>query len=334
MTAPILLFAHGAGAGQAHPWMQRWASLLSRVGHVVPFEYPYMMRGRRAPDRLPVLLDRHRAVFDEVRAEGSGPIFLVGKSMGSRVGCHLSLERSVRGVVCFGAARRRRKAGGPRRRAQELGRPPCSSRATGTHGPLDTFASVRAQMRAPSALVVPGGNHSLRVASGRWPAGASNKDVDKPSSPPWPPSSSNGVRGAPWSGAPTARRARFAWGLSRGSSRATCSHGGSRAVDMHGRHHRGPTGSTPLRRLRDEVGWFSESIHTLEVAGLDAPLEILQLTDDHPGRRRRLGLVRPSGALPRICSSSPATSSPEATRRARWPASWGASRRRAWAGTR
>lgn len=184
MTAPILLFAHGAGAGQAHPWMQRWASLLSRVGHVVPFEYPYMMRGRKAPDRLPVLLDRHRAVFDAVRAEGSGPIFLVGKSMGSRVGCHLSLERSVRGVVCFGYP----LVGGGKKRAvrdavlKELEAPALFIQGDrDPMGPLDTFASVRAQMRVASALhVVPGGNHSLQVGKRALASqGIEQEDVDE-----------------------------------------------------------------------------------------------------------------------------------------------------------
>jgi hypothetical protein len=68
MRKPLLLFAHGAGAGQSHPWMQSWAQRLSKLGSVAPFDYPYM----------------------------------AGKSMGSRVGCHLALEVSVDGIVCCG----------------------------------------------------------------------------------------------------------------------------------------------------------------------------------------------------------------------------------------
>ena len=77
--------------------------------------------------------------------------------------------------------------------------------------------------------------------------------------------------------------ARFAWGLSKGIKRGDLFPAAGRAPSRHapGGTTEAQRSGTPLRRLRDEVGWFSESIHTLEVAGLDAPLEILQLTDVH-----------------------------------------------------
>ena len=46
---PVFLFAHGSGAGHAHPWMQRWYLLLSDLGDVVPLTYQYMQDGRRLP---------------------------------------------------------------------------------------------------------------------------------------------------------------------------------------------------------------------------------------------------------------------------------------------
>ena len=52
-------------------------------------------------DRLPKLIEAHREALAEARIEGE-PVFLVGKSMGSRVGCHLSLEEDVDGLICFG----------------------------------------------------------------------------------------------------------------------------------------------------------------------------------------------------------------------------------------
>jgi predicted alpha/beta-hydrolase family hydrolase len=47
------LLAPGAGAPSSHPRMQTFARILSRLGSVHPFDYPYMIAGRKAPDRLP-----------------------------------------------------------------------------------------------------------------------------------------------------------------------------------------------------------------------------------------------------------------------------------------
>lgn len=99
MTRPLLLFAPGAGAPSTSPWMERWADRLGRVGEVVRFDYPYRREGRRSPDRLPVLVAAHRAALAEARGRHSSrPVFLVGKSMGGRVGCHVALEEPVAGV--------------------------------------------------------------------------------------------------------------------------------------------------------------------------------------------------------------------------------------------
>ena len=99
---PSFLFAHGAGAPSSSAWMVAWRKRLATVGDVTAFDYPYMRAGRKAPDRLPVLIDAHRAVLAKVRARAKGPLFLVGKSMGGRVGCHLALEEPVAGVICLG----------------------------------------------------------------------------------------------------------------------------------------------------------------------------------------------------------------------------------------
>lgn len=183
MTPPTLLFAHGAGAGQGHPWMQAWGSRLASVGAVVPFEYTYMQAGRRAPDRLPKLLARHRLALDDATADNSGPIVLIGKSMGSRVGCHLSLERPVSAVVCMGYP----LVGGGRKKPvrdevlKQMTAPVLFVQGDrDAMGPLDQFAAVRAEMAAPSVLlVVPGGNHSLVVGKRALQAqGLTQDDVD------------------------------------------------------------------------------------------------------------------------------------------------------------
>ena len=95
MTRPFFLFAPGAGAPSSHPWMQRWKERLSALGDVVALDYSYMQQGQRRPDRLPQLIARHREALAEARRIHTGPAILIGKSMGGRIGCHVSLEEAV-----------------------------------------------------------------------------------------------------------------------------------------------------------------------------------------------------------------------------------------------
>lgn len=81
-----IVLAHGAGAGQDHPFMAGMRERLSAKHRVVTFDYPYVAAGRRAPDRLPTLLACHRAVVASV---GGDRVVLGGKSMGGRVSSHL-----------------------------------------------------------------------------------------------------------------------------------------------------------------------------------------------------------------------------------------------------
>ena len=99
---PLLLFAPGAGAPATHRWMQHWAALLGDFGEVRTFDYAYMVEGRKRPDRLPELIATHREALRQARESHSGPVALIGKSMGSRIGCHVALEEPVDALVCFG----------------------------------------------------------------------------------------------------------------------------------------------------------------------------------------------------------------------------------------
>src|SRR5690349_21360188 len=100
----LILFAHGAGAPSKSGWMRAWARRLGALGDVVTFDYPYMKAGRKSPDKQPVLVAAHAAALDEARAKHPGKAVLAGKSMGSRMGCHLAVERpgEVAALVCFG----------------------------------------------------------------------------------------------------------------------------------------------------------------------------------------------------------------------------------------
>jgi predicted alpha/beta-hydrolase family hydrolase len=87
-----VLLAHGAGAGQRHPFMD---GLRRRLGiadrPTLSFDYPYMEAGRRAPDRLDRLVACHAAAYERL-AERVDTVIVAGKSMGGRVGGHLVAE--------------------------------------------------------------------------------------------------------------------------------------------------------------------------------------------------------------------------------------------------
>jgi len=165
---PSFLFAHGAGAPSSSAWMVAWRKRLATVGDVTAFDYPYMRAGRKAPDRLPVLIDAHRAVLAKVRARAKGPLFLAGKSMGGRVGCHVALEEPVAGVICLGYPLQSGATGALRDEVLLALRVPILfvQGSRDSLCPLDKLAEVRARMTAPSTLlVVEGGNHSLEVSA-------------------------------------------------------------------------------------------------------------------------------------------------------------------------
>src|ERR1044071_9217530 len=166
MTRPHFLFAPGAGAPSSHPWMQQWRQRLSTIGDVDVFDYPYMQEGRRRPDPLPQLIAAHRQALIEARR---GRItILIGKSMGGRIGCHVSLEEKVDGVVCLGYPL---CGGGDRSKLRDkvllaLQMPILFVQGTrDSLCPLDLLESVRAEMKTPTFLhEIDGGDHSLLVS--------------------------------------------------------------------------------------------------------------------------------------------------------------------------
>jgi uncharacterized protein len=181
----LILFAPGAGAPSLHPWMQDWKKRLSEIGAVETFDYDYMREGRRRPDPLPRLIAAHRKALNRAR-ERHRPesTILIGKSMGGRVGCHLSLEENVDGLVCLGyplcAMGDRTKLRDEVLRA--LTTPILLIQGTrDSLCPLDLLERVRAEMKAPNFLhVVEGGDHSLRVPKRQLRAsGETQEDVDQ-----------------------------------------------------------------------------------------------------------------------------------------------------------
>lgn len=103
-----LILAHGAGAGQRHPWMRaRAGDLCDRGVRVITFDFPYVTAGRKVPDRAPVLLAAWRHVIASVAARFPDEILAIGgKSMGGRMATMLMAEPDapavVRGCVALG----------------------------------------------------------------------------------------------------------------------------------------------------------------------------------------------------------------------------------------
>ena len=93
-----VVLAHGAGLPQDHPFMVAVRDGLA--GNAVPtltFNYSYTNEGRRSPDRLPKLLDVHRAAADRL-LDDVDRVVLAGKSMGGRVGSHLAGDEAWPGA--------------------------------------------------------------------------------------------------------------------------------------------------------------------------------------------------------------------------------------------
>ena len=99
------VFAHGAGAGMDHEFMQSVAKGLAFKGiRVIRFNFPYMIKRaedgkRRPPDRAPKLLEAYQEIIDQVDAD---KLVIGGKSMGGRMASHLSEVDKVAAMACLG----------------------------------------------------------------------------------------------------------------------------------------------------------------------------------------------------------------------------------------
>lgn len=84
-----LVLAPGAGSSMSHPSL---AALQERLGAAgvttATFDFPYRVRGRRAPDRMPELAAAYAAVVAALRDDLPPRLFLGGRSMGGRVASH------------------------------------------------------------------------------------------------------------------------------------------------------------------------------------------------------------------------------------------------------
>jgi uncharacterized protein len=96
----IYVFAHGAGAGMAHSFMEALAQALARhaIG-TLRYNFPYMEQGSRRPDLPPVAHAAVRAAVAEAARQAPHlPLFAGGKSFGGRMTSQAQAGRALEGV--------------------------------------------------------------------------------------------------------------------------------------------------------------------------------------------------------------------------------------------
>jgi predicted alpha/beta-hydrolase family hydrolase len=169
--AALVVLAHGAGAGQQHPFMVRTArGLASRGIDVVTFDFPYMQSGRKVPDKAPVLEQAfHDAIAAARTMSRADRVVIGGKSMGGRMATHVAAAGvpGVAGVIALGYPLH--PPGRPDQlRVAHL--PAIRIPILIVQGERDTFGTPDelrahvAQIPGPATLhVVAGGDHSLAV---------------------------------------------------------------------------------------------------------------------------------------------------------------------------
>jgi predicted alpha/beta-hydrolase family hydrolase len=95
------VFAHGAGAGMTHPFMEQVAADL--FGHGIAtlrFQFPFMERGSKRPDSPAVAHAAIRSAVAEARRRCRGlPVVAGGKSFGGRMTSQAQAEEPLAGVV-------------------------------------------------------------------------------------------------------------------------------------------------------------------------------------------------------------------------------------------
>jgi predicted alpha/beta-hydrolase family hydrolase len=171
-SAAALVLAHGAGAGQASPFMIRVARGMAERGiTAATFDFPYMVARRKAPDPGPVLEACWRSAIERARVEfGTLPLFIGGKSMGGRIASQVGAQNAtgISGLVFLGYPLH--PPGKPNQR-RDAHLPLITMPMLFVQGTRDTFGTadeIRAllpRLQRASIYEVSGGDHSLKVTA-------------------------------------------------------------------------------------------------------------------------------------------------------------------------
>jgi predicted alpha/beta-hydrolase family hydrolase len=95
------VFAHGAGAGMTHPFMEQIAAGLAAAGvATLRFQFPYLERGSRRPDPPALCHATVRAAVACALPLAAGvPLFAGGKSFGARMSSQAQAAVPLPGVA-------------------------------------------------------------------------------------------------------------------------------------------------------------------------------------------------------------------------------------------
>jgi predicted alpha/beta-hydrolase family hydrolase len=168
----MLVFAHGAGAGMRHHFMEDTAEKFARHGvATLRYQFPYMEKGTKRPDNEPLLTATVRAAVAVAREQAPDlPLFAGGKSMGGRMTSLAAAKeplKNVHGLVFFGFPLH--AAGRPSvERGKHLYRTKLPMLFV--QGSRDSLADLRLLEpvckgigRAAELLIIEGGDHSFHM---------------------------------------------------------------------------------------------------------------------------------------------------------------------------
>jgi predicted alpha/beta-hydrolase family hydrolase len=103
----LLLFAHGAGAGMNHPFMEKMSSYLASesIG-TLRYNFPYTEKKIKRPDPAPLLTQTIRSAVEAAKKySGDIQLFAGGKSMGGRMTSMAASKEplnGIKGIIFFG----------------------------------------------------------------------------------------------------------------------------------------------------------------------------------------------------------------------------------------
>jgi len=102
----LYVFAHGAGAGMNHSFMEKVSALFYEEGiGTLRFNFPYVEKGKKSPDPAPILIQTIRSAVEAAKKySGDIKLFAGGKSMGGRMTSMADAKEplGVNGIIFFG----------------------------------------------------------------------------------------------------------------------------------------------------------------------------------------------------------------------------------------
>ncbi|MDR6166510.1 putative alpha/beta-hydrolase family hydrolase [Microbacterium paludicola] len=187
----VMILAHGAGAGPAHPFLGGFARVGAAAGvDVVRFPFPYIVAGRRLPGSVTDALASWTAVFRAIADAHPGvPIVAAGKSYGGRMASMAAATGAIDPALLVYLGYPLHPPGRPDRpRADHL--PAVAAPQLFVSGTRDPFVEPVADLEAivstctdAELLWVEGARHSFEVSGRRLDAeeiGASTAELIVP----------------------------------------------------------------------------------------------------------------------------------------------------------